>query len=119
MKRHVLRLLAVGLVFGLALAGCKDGPNESDALIGVWGHDDGGGESLTFTETQLTIMTKVEEITDLNGVYTWSVSGGELTYSKDGSSRTESYKISGDTLSINIFGRNEPDTFQKGWKPQE
>jgi len=96
MKRKLFNMagvLAVLLVFGLAMAACE----EPNPFIGTWtSQGDGGNFVIVFTEGSFTITSPGGSVE--RGIYSWLPGDTTITMNSDSGMYTAS--ISGNTLTV-------------------
>jgi hypothetical protein len=77
-KKVLLAMLAVALVFGMTLAGCKDESGDTtppDSIEGIWAK--GSFPKATFTETDWELKPNADDT--IRGTYTYSDGTATLT----------------------------------------
>jgi uncharacterized lipoprotein YehR (DUF1307 family) len=105
-KKILLAVLAIALVLGMTLAGCKEKDEEN--LDGTWTKD---GHTITVSGNNITITASGGS--SLNG--TVSYGGGTMTSTVAGETSTFNYSLSGNKLTISSAEPMGPITFNGVW----
>lgn len=112
MKRIVLRLLLLSLLFSLPFALLSCGQTEGEELIGRWETEMEDEELGTFSivyhfteEGEIFVEQKQGDAIPFSIPFgTWSATGNELTIESDGTEKTFSYSVQGSELTLSEEG---------------